>query len=93
MVETLETTISNMKYRPQDSIAATLLSSQRPFDLAFTCCMDDPEPHSEHLMKVGEDENGHYGECLLDGAETDLGSNHLVWFHKVYLNHDYYVWA
>ena len=87
VVETLETTISKMKYWPQDSIAAEFLSSQRPFDLAFTCCLDDPEPHSDHLMKVGEDENEYYGECLLDGDDgglaTDLGSEHLLWFGQV----------
>ena len=84
VVETLETTISTMQYRPQACVASVLLSSQRPFHLAFSCCMSEPEPHSGHLMKVDKDEDGHYGECLRDGAEVDLDKEHLYWFDKVY---------
>ena len=84
IVETLETTISKMQYRPQACIAATFLSSQRPFHLAFNCCVSESEPHSGHLMKVDKDEDDHYGVCLRDGAEVDLGKEHLYWFDKVY---------
>ena len=83
IVETLETTVSKMQYRPQACIAATLLSSQRPFHFAFSCCVSESEPHSGHLMKVDEDEDGHYGVCLRDSAEVDLDKEHLYWFDKV----------
>ena len=81
VVETLETTISKMKCRPQDSIAAaTFLSNWRPFDLAFTCSLNDPESHSDHLMKVGEGESA---ECVLDHVKTNLKREQLLWFTKV----------
>ena len=84
IVETLETTISKMQYRPQACVASVLLSSQRPFHLAFNCCVSESEPHSGHLMKVDKDEDGHYGVCLRDGAEVDLDKEHLYWFDEVY---------
>ena len=84
MVETLETTISKMQYRPQACVASVLLSTQRPFHLAFSCCVSESEPHSGHLMKVDKDEDGHYGVCLRDGAEVNLDKEHLYWFDKVY---------
>ena len=83
IVETLETTISKMQYRPQACVASVLLSTQRPFHLAFSCCVSESEPHSGHLMKVDEDEDGHYGVCLRDGAEVDLDKEHLYWLDKV----------
>ena len=84
IVETLETTISKMKmkYRPQARTAATL-TSQRPFDLAFTCCLKDPQPHGNHLMKVCKDETGYYGECLKDGVSVFLEEKHNFWIELV----------
>ena len=84
IVETLETTISKMQYRPQACVASVLLSSQRPFHLAFSCCVSESEPHIGHLMKVDKDEDDHYCVCLRDGAEVDLDKEHLYWFDKVY---------
>ena len=85
IVETLETTISMMQYRPQACVASVLSSTRRPFHLAFNCCVSESEPHSGHLMKVDKDEDGHYGVCLRDSAEVDLDKEHLYWFDKVYL--------
>ena len=86
VVETLETTISKMQYRPQACVASVLLSSQRPFHLAFSCMVSESEPHTGHLMKVDEDEDGQYGVCLRDGAEVNLDKEHLYWLDKVYRN-------
>ena len=77
VVENLDNVISKMTYRPHASIATSFSSSQHRFHLAFTCCLKD---HNDHLMKV---ENEQYGECLSDGAETDLYREHLLWFNKV----------
>ena len=83
MVEALETTISKMQYRPQACVASVLLSSQRPFHLAFSCCLSHSEPHTGHLMKVGADENGLCGICLKDEVFLDLKEEHHEWFDKV----------
>ena len=83
IVETLETTISKMQYRPQACVASVLLSSHRPFHLAFSCCLTHPEPHTGHLMKVGADKNGLCGVCLKDEVFIDLKKEHREWFDQV----------
>ena len=83
IVETLETTISKMQYRPQACIASIFSSSQRPFHLAFSCCLSHPEPHSGHLMKVVADKNGLCSVCLKDEVFLDLKEEHLEWFDQV----------
>ena len=83
IVETLETTISKMQYRPQACVASVLLSSHRPFHLAFSCCLTHPEPHTGHLMKVGADKNGLFGVCLKDEVFVDLKEEHREWFDQV----------
>ena len=79
MVQTLKTVISKMKYKP----FGTLLSSctKQPFYLAFTCCLE--ASHSDHLMKVIEDETGRYAKCLKDNIDTDLEEKHCNWFTQV----------
>ena len=83
VVETLETTISKMQYRPQACVASVLLSTQQPFHLAFSCCMSHPEPHTGHLMKVGADKCGLCGVCLKDEVCLDLQEEHYEWFDQV----------
>ena len=83
IVETLETTISKMQYTPQACVASVLLSSQRPFHLAFSCCLSHSEPDSGHLMKVGTDKNGLCGVCLKDEIFLDLKEEHRKWFDQV----------
>ena len=83
VVRTIQTIISKMKYKPYVNIDTPLFSSEQPFDVAFTCCLDDS--HSNHLMRVVEDADGHYAECLKEELEIDLNDEHQVWFSKVRL--------
>ena len=62
VVQTLETIIAKMKYRPYSKIVTPMFPNNHTFDLAFSCCLE--ESHSDHLMKIDKDENGHFGECL-----------------------------
>ena len=78
LVETLESVIDNMKYRPYAAQASS--TEQRLFHLAFTCwCGEDT--HSEHLMNVFEDQC--YGKCLKSHIYLDLKREHLIWFNQV----------
>ena len=79
VVNTLETVISKMKYKPYAKIQEPLFPSQKLFNLAFTCCVEDS--HKEHLMKV-TDRN--QAECLQKSIPVILGDEHLIWFDKVY---------
>ena len=65
-----------MEYKAYAEI--TYFSSKKLFDLAFTCCLGDS--HSDHLMKVVEDADGRYAECLKEGQDTILNDDHLNWF-------------
>ena len=76
VAETIQAIISNMKYKAYAE--ALYCSSEKSFDLAFACCLGDS--HSDHLMKVVEDADGRYAECLKEGQDTVLNDDHLNWF-------------
>ena len=78
VVETLETVISEMKYRP---FKTPLFPAKQPFNLAFTCCLEDS--HKDHLMKVDKDESGFHGKCLKSHFGVVLSDEHRLWFDKV----------
>ena len=78
VVETLETVISEMKYRP---FKTPLFPTKQPFNLAFTCCLEDS--HKDHLMKVDKDESGFHGKCLKSHFGVVLSDEHRLWFDKV----------
>ena len=80
IVETLERVISKMKYKPY-MLGTPSFSSEKPFDLAFKCCLDDS--HSDHLMIVVEDEGESCAECPSDKFVFELDKEHLVWFGMV----------
>ena len=75
IVETLETVISKMKYKPYESLH---VSSKQPFELAFACSLADF--HSDHLMIVANDERGRHAKCLKDKVASYLKDVHLIWF-------------
>ena len=75
IVETLETVISKMKYKPYESLH---VSSKQPFELAFACCQADS--HSDHLMIVAKDKRGRHAKCLKDKVASYLKDMHLIWF-------------
>ena len=81
IVETLETVISKMKYKPYESL---LVSSKQPFELAFACCLEDF--HSDHVMTVTKDESGYHATCQKSSITFDLEDMHLIWFkvRKIY---------
>ena len=81
VVRTLQSMISQMKYKPYVNIDTPLFSSKQPFDVAFTCCLDDS--HSDHLMRVVEDADDRYAECLKEEIEIDLNYEHHMWFAEV----------
>ena len=78
VVDTLETVISEMKYKP---FKAQLFSSRRQFYLAFTCCLDDS--HSDHLMVVDSDKDQYRAKCLKSHVVFRLQEQHLLWFDEV----------
>ena len=70
-----------MKFKRYVKMDTSFFSSRQPFDLAFTCCLEDS--HSNHLMKVVEDSpSERCAECLTEGVEIDLEDEHMVWFDK-----------
>ena len=75
IVRTLETVISKMKYKPYESV---LVSSKQPFELAFTCCLEDS--HSDHFMTVAKDDSGYHAKCLKSHIAFYLNNTHLIWF-------------
>lgn len=78
IMETLETVISKMKYKPYAKIKTQLLPCERPFDIAFTCCLE--KSHSDHLMKVIKDGDEWYAECSTTNNEVTLSKEQLAWF-------------
>ena len=81
VINSLQTVISKMKFKPYVKMGTSLFSSGQPFYLAFECCIDDS--HSNHLMKVVENSPGErYAECLKEGVEIDLEDEHMVWFNE-----------
>ena len=79
VIKTLQATISKMKYKPYAE--ALYISTGQSFDLAFACCLGDS--HDDHLMKVIQDTDGRYAECLKEGQDTTLKEEHLKWFDEV----------
>ena len=75
IVGTLETVISKMKYKPYESL---LVSAEQPFQLAFTCCLEDS--HSDHFMTVAKDDSGYHAVCLKSQIALDLNRTNLIWF-------------
>ena len=75
VVQTLETVVSNMKYKPYGKLQE--LTSQ-PFELAFTCNLEDS--HSDHFMIVTKDDDGRHAKCLKSNINFDLEDRHLMWF-------------
>jgi hypothetical protein len=77
VVETLETVIAEMKYKP---FKAPLLSTQRPFNLAFACCLDDL--HGDHLMIV-DNKNPFRVKCSKNHVAFRVPEEYLLWFDQV----------
>ena len=77
VVETIETVIAEMKYKP---FKTPFLPAERPFNLAFTCCLDDS--HSDHLMIV-DSKNQHHVQCSKNHVAFRLPEEYLLWFDKV----------
>ena len=75
VVQTLETVILNMKYKPYGILQASI---EQPFELAFTCNLEDS--HYDHLMMVTKDDSGHHARCLKSRIDFDLEDKHLIWF-------------
>jgi hypothetical protein len=73
VVQTLETVILNMKYKPYRT-----LSIEQPFELAFTCTLEDS--HSDHFMVIIEDCIGHRATCLKSHVNFNIKDRHLIWF-------------
>ena len=67
-----------MKYKPFGTLLSS--SAEQPFNLAFRCALDS---HSDHLMRVVEDDTGRYAKCLKDRINTRLEEKHRVWFGQV----------
>ena len=75
VVQTLETVILNMKYKPYETLQ---VSSEQPFELAFSCNLEDS--HSDHFMMVTKEDSGHHAKCLKSRVDFDLEDRHLIWF-------------
>jgi hypothetical protein len=75
VVQTLETVILNMKYKPHGTLQVSI---EKPFELAFTCNLEDS--HSDHFMTVTEDDSGHHAKCLKSRVDFDLEDRHVIWF-------------
>ena len=75
VVQTLETVILNMKYKPYGTLQGII---EQPFELAFTCNLEDS--HCNHFMIVTKDNSGHHAKCLKSRVDFDLEDKHLIWF-------------
>ena len=75
VVQTLETVILNMKYKPYRTLQVSI---EQPFELAFNCNLEDS--HNNHFMIVTMDDNGHHARCLKSQVDFDLKDKHLIWF-------------
>ena len=73
VVQTLETVILNMKYKPYGTLQ---VSKERPFHLAFTCSR---EPDCR-FMTVTKDDKDYYAKCPKCKFNSILDSKHLIWF-------------
>ena len=81
VINSLQTVISKMKFKPYIKMGTSFFSSGPLFYSAFECCIDDS--HSNHLMKVVENLPGErYAECLEEGVEIDLEDEHMLWFDE-----------
>ena len=81
VVSSIQTIISKMKFKPYVKMGTSFFSSGQPFDIAFTCCLE--ESHSDHLMKVVENSpSERFAECLKEGVEIDLEEKHMIWFDE-----------
>ena len=81
VVSSIQTVISKMKFKPYVKMGTSFFSSGQPFDIAFTCCLE--ESHGNHLMKVVENSpSDRFAECLKEGVEIDLEEKHMVWFDE-----------
>ena len=81
VVNSLQVVISKMKFKPYVKMDTLYFSSREPFDLTFTCCLEDS--HSNHLMRVVDDSpSERYAKCLTEGMEINLEDKHMVWFDK-----------
>ena len=82
VVSSLNAVIAKMKFKPYVKKEMSLFSSKQPFDLAFTCSLEDS--HSNHLMKVVENSSGErYAVCLEENLEMNLEEKQMVWFDEV----------
>jgi hypothetical protein len=77
VVETLETVIAQMKYKP---FKTPLFLTEQPFNLAFTCCLDDS--HSNHFMIV-DNKNQYCVKCLKNQVAFRVPKDYLLWFDQV----------
>jgi hypothetical protein len=76
VVQILERVILKMKYRPYGALQVSI---EQPFELAFTCNLDDS--HSDHFMTVTKDDCGQrHAICLKSRIDFNLKDRHLVWF-------------
>ena len=74
VVQTLETVILNMKYKPYGTLQVSI---QQPFELAFTCSCSLKD---EHFMITTKDESGYHAKCLKSLISLNLKDKHLIWF-------------
>ena len=79
VVETLETVISEMKYKP---FKTPLFPTKQLFNLAFTC---SAESHSDHHMIIERSERGYLGKCQKNHLSLNLKDKHRTWFDEVCL--------
>ena len=75
VVQTLETVILNMKYKPYGFLH---IPPEQPFELAFTCNLEDS--HCNHFMTVTKDDSGHHAKCLISHIDFDLEDKQMIWF-------------
>ena len=81
VVQTLETVILNMKYKPYGILH---ISPEQPFEVAFTCNLEDS--HCNHFMTVTKDDSGHHAKCLNSHIDFDLADKQMIWFKVRIIN-------
>jgi hypothetical protein len=77
VVEILETVMAEMKYKP---FKAPLFFTEQPFNLAFTCCLDDS--HGDHLMIV-DNKDRYRVKCSKNHIAFRVPEEYLLWFDQV----------
>ena len=75
VVQTLETVILNMKYKPYGILH---IPPEQPFELAFNCNLEDS--HCNHFMTVTKDDSGYHAKCLNSHIDLDLEDKQMIWF-------------